>query len=153
VTEFVNLVLAGLVTGALYAILASGLTLTYQTSGVFNFGQGAVAFATAYLFFQLNSGQGLPIVPSAVISIAVFAPLLGLLLHRLLFKGLREAPIATRMVATIGLLIAIALGMLSAILMRQATWLERSLFAYAVILQSVQILALVPMLGLWFGFG
>jgi ABC-type branched-subunit amino acid transport system ATPase component/branched-subunit amino acid ABC-type transport system permease component len=107
VTEFFNLVVAGLVTGALYAILASGLTLTYQTSGVFNFGQGGIAFATAYLYFQLNTGQGLPIVPSAILSILVFAPLLGWVLHRVLFRGLRDAPIASRMVATLGLLIAL----------------------------------------------
>ncbi|OAA27813.1 ABC-type branched-chain amino acid transport system, ATPase component [Frankia sp. EI5c] len=106
-TTFFNLVVSGLVTGALYAILASGLTLTYQTSGVFNFGQGGVAFATAYLFFQLNTGQGLPVVPSAVLCVGVFAPVLGWLLHRILFNPLRDASIAARMVATLGLLIAL----------------------------------------------
>ncbi|KPM54148.1 ABC transporter [Frankia sp. R43] len=106
-TEFFNLVVAGLVTGALYAILASGLTLTYQTSGVFNFGQGGVAFSTAYLFFQLNTGQGLPVVPSAILCVGVFAPALGWLLHRILFNPLRDASIAARMVATLGLLIAL----------------------------------------------
>ncbi|MBL7521007.1 ATP-binding cassette domain-containing protein [Frankia sp. CNm7] len=106
-TEFFNLVVAGLVTGALYAILASGLTLSYQTSGVFNFGQGGVAFSTAYLFFQLNSGQKLPIWLSAVICIGIFAPLLGWLLHKVLFNPLREASIAARMVASLGLLIAL----------------------------------------------
>lgn len=121
-TEFFNLVVAGLVTGALYAILASGLTLTYQTSGVFNFGQGGVAFATAYLFFQLNTGQGLPVAPSAILSVCVFAPLLGWLLHRVLFNPLREAPIAARMVATLGLLIALpALGLwITAVLREKA---------------------------------
>ncbi len=106
-TEFFNLVVAGLVTGALYAILASGLTLTYQTSGVFNFGQGGIAFSTAYLFFQLNTGQGLPIVPSAIICVLVFAPLLGWILHKVLFNPLREASIAAKMVGTLGLLIAL----------------------------------------------
>ncbi|MBL7489435.1 ATP-binding cassette domain-containing protein [Frankia sp. AgB1.9] len=106
-TEFFNLVVAGLVTGALYAILASGLTLSYQTSGVFNFGQGGVAFSTAYLFFQLNTGEHLPIVPSAIISVLLFAPLLGWLLHLVLFNPLREASIAARMVASLGLLIAL----------------------------------------------
>jgi len=124
VTEFFNLVISGLVTGALYAILASGLTLSYQTSGVFNFGQGGVAFATAYLFFQLNTGQGLPIVPSAIICIGVFAPLLGWLLHKVLFNPLRESSIAARMVASLGLLIALpALGQwIVAVLKDKAKW-------------------------------
>jgi NitT/TauT family transport system permease protein len=37
--------------------------------------------------------------------------------------------------------------------MSQARWLERSLYPYAVALQSVPILAMVPLLGFWFGFG
>jgi ABC-type branched-subunit amino acid transport system ATPase component/branched-subunit amino acid ABC-type transport system permease component len=106
-TELINLVVSGLVTGALYAMLASALTLTYTTSGMFNFGQGGVAFATAYLFFQLNTGQHVPAVPAAAVSILLFAPLLGWVLHRFLFRGLREAPIAARLVATLGLLIVL----------------------------------------------
>ncbi|MGF1662767.1 MAG: ABC transporter permease [Kineosporiaceae bacterium] len=59
----------------------------------------------------------------------------------------------TTQVALVGLGVAIALGMSTAILMSQARWLERSLFPYAVILQTIPILALVPLLGFWFGFG
>ena len=75
--EFWNLTFSGLVTGAIYGIMASGLVLTYSTSGIFNFAHGAVAFATAYLYYQLNTGLGVPIVPSLVIAVFVFAPLLG----------------------------------------------------------------------------
>jgi NitT/TauT family transport system permease protein len=59
----------------------------------------------------------------------------------------------TTQVALVGLAVAIAAGMSTAILMSQARWLERSLFPYAVILQTIPILALVPLLGFWFGFG
>ena len=58
--DFLNLVISGAVTGAIYSIMASGLVLTYPTSGIFNFAHGAVAFVTAYLYFQLNTGQGVP---------------------------------------------------------------------------------------------
>ena len=75
--QFVNLVLSGLVTGAIYSIMATGLVLTYTTSGIFNFAHGAVAFATAYLYYQLNTGLGVPIVPSVIISVFVFAPAVG----------------------------------------------------------------------------
>ena len=50
-------------------------------------------------------------------------------------------------VAMVGLAIAIVLGMLFAILMSQAKWIERSLFPYAVVLQTIPILALVPLIG------
>jgi len=56
-------------------------------------------------------------------------------------------------VATIGLLIAMILGVLFAILMSQAKWVEISFYPYAIFLQTVPILALVPMIGIWLGFG
>lgn len=56
-------------------------------------------------------------------------------------------------VAMIGLAIATVLGLGLAILMSQARWLERSIYPYAVMLQTVPILALVPLFGFWFGFG
>ncbi|GAA4023812.1 ABC transporter permease [Streptomyces sp. NBC_01352] len=59
----------------------------------------------------------------------------------------------TAQVALVGLLIASALGVTAAVLMSRARWLERSLYPYAVILQTVPILAIVPLIGLWFGFG
>jgi NitT/TauT family transport system permease protein len=57
------------------------------------------------------------------------------------------------MVAFMGLVISFVLGTLSAILMSQAKWIERSLYPYAVIMQTIPVLALVPLLGFWFGFG
>jgi ABC-type branched-subunit amino acid transport system ATPase component/branched-subunit amino acid ABC-type transport system permease component len=105
--EFWNLAFSGLVTGAIYGIMASGLVLTYTTSGIFNFAHGAVAFATAYLYYQLNTGLGVPIVPSLIIAVFVFAPLLGLLLDRILLRRLASAPVYARIVGTIGLLVAL----------------------------------------------
>ena len=92
-SEFWNLTFSGLVTGAIYGIMASGLVLTYTTSGIFNFAHGAVAFATAYLYYQLNTGLGVPIVPALIISVFIFAPLLGLLLDRILLRRLATAPV------------------------------------------------------------
>ncbi len=105
--KFVSLSLSGLVTGAIFAILASGLVLTYITSGIFNFAHGAVAFATAYLYWELNSGLGIPIVPALIISVFIFAPILGLLLDRILLRRLARAPVYARIVGTIGLLVAL----------------------------------------------
>jgi len=109
--KFLNLVISGAVSGAIYSVMASGLVLTYQSSGIFNFAHGAVAFATAYLFFQLHEatsagGLGWPIVPAAIVAILLFAPLLGLLLDRILLRRLADAPVYARIVGTIGLLVA-----------------------------------------------
>ena len=105
--KFLNLVVSGLVTGAIYSIMASGLVLTYTTSGIFNFAHGAVAFTTAYLYYQLNTGLDVPIVPSIIICVFIFAPLLGLLLDRILLRRLAKAPVYARIVGTIGLLVAL----------------------------------------------
>jgi len=56
-------------------------------------------------------------------------------------------------IAAIGLAIAIVLGLIFAVLMSQAKWIEQSFYPYAVLLQTIPILALVPVIGLRFGFG
>ena len=105
--KFVNLFLSGAVSGGIYAVMAAGLVLTYQTSGMFNFAHGAVAFVTAYFFYQLNFGQDIPAIPAAIIAVFIFAPLLGLALDRILLRRLATAPVYARIVGTIGLLIAL----------------------------------------------
>jgi len=107
VQNFLNLVISGIVTGAIYSIMASGLVLTYQTSGIFNFAHGAIAFATAYFYYQLHTGQGVPIVPAAILAVVIFAPLMGLALDAVLLRRLASAPIYARIVGTIGLLVAL----------------------------------------------
>jgi NitT/TauT family transport system permease protein len=59
----------------------------------------------------------------------------------------------TALIALIGLAVAIVLGMTLAIVMAQATWIERSFWPYLIAAQAVPILAIVPILGNIFGFG
>jgi NitT/TauT family transport system permease protein len=58
----------------------------------------------------------------------------------------------TAKAAAIGFAIAVVFGSLLATVMSQARWLERALFPYAVILQTIPILALVPLIGFSLGF-
>lgn len=55
-------------------------------------------------------------------------------------------------VALAGLGIAMIIGIGWAIAMSLARWVERSTYAYAVVLQCIPILALVPLVGFWFGY-
>ncbi|WP_280303533.1 ABC transporter permease [Nocardia abscessus] len=59
---------------------------------------------------------------------------------------------STVQVALVGLAIAMVLGVGFAVLMSQARWAEYSLYPYAVILQTIPILAVVPLFGFWFGY-
>jgi NitT/TauT family transport system permease protein len=99
-----------------------------------------------------------------IVSYMVLAPSRRFLmppLHEVITKGL-FGPAApdmwhalqrTATVAFTGLVIAVVLGVLWAVLMSQAGWAETALFPYAVVMQCIPILALVPLIGFWFGFG
>jgi len=51
--------------------------------------------------------------------------------------------------AAVGMLIAAVLGVVFGALMSQARWVERSFYPWAIVLQTVPILAIVPLLDLW----
>jgi NitT/TauT family transport system permease protein len=55
-------------------------------------------------------------------------------------------------VALVGLAIAVVLGISYAVVMSQWAWAEKVLYPYAVILQTIPILALVPLIGIWLGY-
>jgi NitT/TauT family transport system permease protein len=59
----------------------------------------------------------------------------------------------TTIVTVIGLVFSIVIGVAVAVLMSQASWLESALFPWVLLLQVIPILAIVPLLGLLFGFG
>jgi ABC-type branched-subunit amino acid transport system ATPase component/branched-subunit amino acid ABC-type transport system permease component len=107
VEQLLGFIIAGGVAGSLYAIVASGLVLTYSTSGVFNFAQGAVGFVVAVCFYELNSGLHWPVFASALMSIVVLAPLIGFTLDRVMFRGLARAGSTAQIVATVGLSVAL----------------------------------------------
>lgn len=80
--------------------------------------------------------------------------------HRIFTEGFFDSRVAaeignallqTLLVSVAGLAVAIVIGVLWAIAMSQAKAIERTLYPYAVILQCIPILALVPLIGFWFG--
>ncbi len=71
-------------------------------------------------------------------------------------RGIRpilEAMLVTGRVALMGLFIATVLGMAIAIVMNLSVGMERAIFPYAVVVQTLPILALVPIITIWFGYG
>jgi NitT/TauT family transport system permease protein len=68
------------------------------------------------------------------------------------FTSMMSALRLTCEVTFSGLAISIVLGVGTALLMCQAKWIENSLYPWAVVLQTVPILALTPMLSFFFGF-
>jgi branched-chain amino acid transport system permease protein len=107
VTEFWSLTILGIVTGCLYALSAAGLVVTYTTSGVFNFGHGAIGMFAALAFWQLSSPQawGLPRWLAFILVVLVGAPLFGALIERVLMRRLYGASLEVSLVVTLGLLV------------------------------------------------
>jgi branched-subunit amino acid ABC-type transport system permease component len=105
VSSYLPFIVAGIATGSVYAIAATGLVLTYKTSGIFNFAHGAVAAAAAYAFAELT-GRGVPWPVAAVLCCGVFGPAVGLLIE-LLVRSVAGASTAAKLVLTVGLLLAI----------------------------------------------
>jgi branched-subunit amino acid ABC-type transport system permease component len=106
-TDLFRAVLQGTPPGTVYALVALGFVLTYKTSGVFNLAFGAQAYVSAVVYFKTHTEWGWGIVPSLVVSVFLLAPLLGLVLERLLFRHLRTAPAVAKLVVTIGLAVAL----------------------------------------------
>jgi ABC-type branched-subunit amino acid transport system permease subunit len=104
VKEYLPYLIFGVVTGSIYGICAMGLVLTYKTSGVFNFGHGAVCALSAYAFFDLRQQQGLPWQLAAFLVVFVMGPLVGLVMERLA-AGLAPVSTAYKIVGTVGLLV------------------------------------------------
>jgi NitT/TauT family transport system permease protein len=69
------------------------------------------------------------------------------------FHEILDALWVSTKVALIGLAISVVLGILIAVLMSQAKIAERAIFPYMVTLQAIPILAIVPLIGFWFGYG
>jgi branched-chain amino acid transport system permease protein len=100
-------VIAGLVLGGIYAIASAGLVITYVSSGILNFAFGALAYFVARFYYYLNVQQGWGIPYAAALSILITGPVLGIFLYLVLFRYLRLSSPLVKVVATLGLLVAI----------------------------------------------
>src|SRR5207253_2527820 len=77
-SEYLPFLVIGLATGSVYAIAAMGLTVTYTTSGVFNFAHGAVGMIATFVFYSLRVDVGLPTWLAMAIAVPGVGPALPL---------------------------------------------------------------------------
>lgn len=102
-----NTLVQGITIGSIYAIAASGLVVTYTTSGIFNFAQGAMGMFCAFVYWTLKVDWGMQPLVAILITVLVVAPLLGALVERILMRRLAHAPLVAKLVVTIGLMLAL----------------------------------------------
>ena len=120
-TEFLSTLPGGLVTGAVYALLAMGLVLIYKATRVPNFAYGAMATMVAFFHYDLVSGREvnfhfdllfLHLDLDSTVRLAfwaavpvslVFAGLLGLAIERVIIRPFARAPMVTNIIVSLGL--------------------------------------------------
>ncbi len=99
-------IVAGIAFGSIYGLAATGLVLTYKTSGIFNFGHGALATTAAYVFYWMHYDHGWDWKLSTVVSVLVVGPLLGLAMERIA-RVLSNQRTAWKVVGTVGLILLV----------------------------------------------
>ncbi len=119
-TDYLFFILLGTGAGAIIAALGLGLVVTYQGSGLVNFGYGAMATWSGYVYADLRQGAypfpipGLPDRYHFGDDVGIWwafglslltAALMGLLVYQLVFRPLYRAPALAKVVASIGLVI------------------------------------------------
>ena len=109
---FIEVLVGGLLSGVMYALVALGFVLIYKASGVFNFAQGAMVFFAALTFvgFQevLPGWLGMAADSSIVFWLAFLLAflamiVLGVATERIVLRPLVNQPHITLFMATIGL--------------------------------------------------
>jgi branched-chain amino acid transport system permease protein len=76
-TDLLQLLIAGLATGAIYALAAIGFTLLWQTSQTINFAQGEFVMVPAFFALIAMKWLGLPVAVSLLTAILMSMLLLG----------------------------------------------------------------------------
>ncbi|MEI7479082.1 MAG: ABC transporter permease [Actinomycetes bacterium] len=104
--NFVVFLIAGITSGVLFALAATGLVLTYTTSGIFNFAHGGVAMLAAYVFYQMTQVWMWPTWVAFVLVAFILAPLFQIGIYRVIMRRLAGTSEITKIVVTISLMLA-----------------------------------------------
>jgi branched-chain amino acid transport system permease protein len=110
VSTFVTFTIVGIVTGAIYAVAATGLVVTYTTSGIFNFAHGAIGMFMAFMYWELRVHRHWPAPIALIVVLFILSPLLGAAIELVLMRKLNGLPTEVTLVVTLALLV-ILLGL------------------------------------------
>lgn len=105
---FIQLLINGLIAGAIYALVSSGFSLIYSTCKFVHFAHGSAIAFSAYMLFFLFAGWGLNFWIAAVLAI-MLGSLLGIAMNTFIYRALRKRKASNiiLLIASFGLLILI----------------------------------------------
>mgnify|MGYP001551269694 CR=1 FL=1 len=99
---FIQLMINGLIVGALYGVVAMCFVLIYKASQVVNFAQGEFLLIGAWVCWWLLTKQHLPFIWGFLISLA-FMTLFGVLIQIVVLRPLIGEPVISVIMVTVGL--------------------------------------------------
>lgn len=99
---FFEVLIGGLLSGVMYALVAIGFVLIYKASGVFNFAQGAMVFFAALTCVGMIDKWHLPLALAIPLTVAAMV-ILALAIERVVLRPLVNQPEISLFMATIGL--------------------------------------------------
>jgi branched-chain amino acid transport system permease protein len=74
-----NILIGGVITGAIYALLAVGYSLVFSVSGALNLAQGAFVALGALVMYTFTNNAGLPLPVAFIASLAVVCAAIGII--------------------------------------------------------------------------
>jgi branched-chain amino acid transport system permease protein len=98
-----QLLVAGLATGAIYALMAVGFALLWQTSQTINFAQGEFVMLPAFLVLAAMKLAGIPFWLAILVGAAASLILLGLVFKRIVVDPMLQHGVLPLVIATIAL--------------------------------------------------
>ena len=101
-SNLINLIVAGLATGAIYALVAIGFTLLWQTSQTINFAQGEFVMVPAFFMLAAMS-IGAPFWLGILIGFAISLALLGFVFKKILVDPMLRHGVLPLAIATMAL--------------------------------------------------
>ena len=101
-TELLQQILNGLAIGSVYTLVALGLTVVFGILGIAHFAHGSLAMFGGYLTFVFSTNMGLSLFSSMALAMPVGA-ILGMLIERLAYRPVRDAPHINAFIIALGL--------------------------------------------------
>ena len=98
---FLSYLISGISLGSIYAIIALGYTMVYGIAKMLNFAHGDVIMVGAYICFYAVSRFDLPPLAGVILAMLV-CTVLGMVVERLAYKPLRQAPSLAVLITAIG---------------------------------------------------
>src|SRR5262249_44661577 len=99
--EYLQLLISGLATGAIYALAAIGFTLLWQTSQTINFAQGEFVMLPAFFALVAMKTLGVPFSLAALLAITTTMLLLGLVFKKIIVDPLIRQGVLPLVISTI----------------------------------------------------